>query len=161
MKPFSVSGHVAHPRVAAGWHLRRGRGLRVHRWDAAARLRVVEDVDYRLAIGIRELFITFWDRDGSQNLGHALIEKLTQPYKAITAHVWVLQVDQEFFTLPAEAKRQTTDALLCQGLKQGMLKLPFAHLPVLGVPGWWAANENADFYSDDTVFRKPRHAARQ
>ena len=29
-------------------------------------------------------------------------------------------------------------------------------LPVLGVPGWWAANEDAAFYSDASVFRAPR-----
>jgi hypothetical protein len=26
-------------------------------------------------------------------------------------------------------------------------------LPVLGVPGWWPENEDADFYDDPTVFR--------
>ncbi|MCX8517867.1 MAG: DUF3025 domain-containing protein, partial [Rhodoferax sp.] len=30
---------------------------------------------------------------------------------------------------------------------------PFAHLPVLGVPGWWLGNADADFYADRTVFR--------
>jgi len=30
---------------------------------------------------------------------------------------------------------------------------PFAHVPVLGVPGWWPANEVADFYRDASVFR--------
>lgn len=33
---------------------------------------------------------------------------------------------------------------------------PFAHLPVLGVPGWWAGNENPGFYADASVFRAPR-----
>ena len=30
---------------------------------------------------------------------------------------------------------------------------PFAHLPVLGVPGWCAANEDPAFYADVSVFR--------
>ena len=30
---------------------------------------------------------------------------------------------------------------------------PFAHLPVLGVPGWWPANEDPAFYDDAAVFR--------
>ncbi|MCX8520383.1 MAG: DUF3025 domain-containing protein, partial [Rhodoferax sp.] len=30
---------------------------------------------------------------------------------------------------------------------------PFAHLPVLGVPGWWPGNGDADFYADRAVFR--------
>jgi len=33
---------------------------------------------------------------------------------------------------------------------------PFAHLPVLGVPGWWAGNETPGFYDDASVFRAPR-----
>jgi hypothetical protein len=36
---------------------------------------------------------------------------------------------------------------------------PFAHLPVLGVPGWWAGNEDAAFYDDDGVFRPLRTGA--
>jgi hypothetical protein len=33
---------------------------------------------------------------------------------------------------------------------------PFAPLPVLGVPHWWAANEDPMFYADAQVFRAPR-----
>ena len=32
----------------------------------------------------------------------------------------------------------------------------FAHLPVLGVPGWWQANEDPVFYADASVFRLPK-----
>ena len=35
---------------------------------------------------------------------------------------------------------------------------PFAHLPVLGVPGWWPANTVAGFYDDASVFRLPRQS---
>ena len=37
---------------------------------------------------------------------------------------------------------------------------PFAPMPVLGVPGWWAPNEAAGFYDDAEVFRPPRAARR-
>jgi hypothetical protein len=30
---------------------------------------------------------------------------------------------------------------------------PFLPLPVLGIPGWWAPNENPGFYDDTQVFR--------
>ena len=33
---------------------------------------------------------------------------------------------------------------------------PFLPLPVLGVPGWWPGNGEADFYADDAVFRPAR-----
>jgi len=87
--------------------------------------------------------------------GHALIEKLVNPYKAITAHVWVLQVEPAFFNLAAEAKRLTIDALLCERLERAMLTLPAAHLPVLGVPGWWK-DQDETFYQDVKVFRPKR-----
>jgi hypothetical protein len=32
---------------------------------------------------------------------------------------------------------------------------PFTPLPVLGIPGWWAENENFSFYDDSLVFRQP------
>jgi hypothetical protein len=32
---------------------------------------------------------------------------------------------------------------------------PFLPLPVLGVPSWWLANEDAAFYDDPTGFRRP------
>ena len=32
----------------------------------------------------------------------------------------------------------------------------FAHLPVLGVPGWWPDNHVPTFYGDASVFRAPR-----
>ena len=71
--------------------------------------------------------------------GHALLEKLLAPRKAITAHVWVL---------PGLAEA------LPQALSTGWLA---AHrpspLPVLGVPGWWAANQAPEFYADASVFR--------
>ena len=35
---------------------------------------------------------------------------------------------------------------------------PFTPLPVLGVPGWWPANQDPAFYDDATVFRPPRSA---
>jgi hypothetical protein len=49
------------------------------------------------------------------------------------------------------------DAALCESLDaDSVAAKPFAHLPVLGVPGWWAANADPAFYADSTVFRAPR-----
>ena len=77
--------------------------------------------------------------------GHALIEKLVAPRKPITAHVWVIppDVDAQAFLLEA----LTPDRL---ATRQHLA------LPVLGVPGWWADNETADFYCDRAVFRALR-----
>lgn len=84
--------------------------------------------------------------------GHALTEKLVAPRKPMTAHVF--RVDASCRTLHA------IDAWVAQNLSAEYLATkPFAHLPVLGVPGWWAANEDPAFYADASVFRAPRKPA--
>jgi len=78
--------------------------------------------------------------------GHAALEKLVQPYKSITAHVLAAPASLE---TPEQA-----DAWLANWLDAGRLvPKPFVPLPLLGVPGWWAANEEAAFYDDLAVFR--------
>lgn len=84
--------------------------------------------------------------------GHALMEKLVKPYKAITAHVWVIPVSQSFFSLAENTKKTEVDQLIKQHLVDHMLLMPSTPLPVLGVPGWWPA-QDADFYADVKVFR--------
>ncbi len=91
------------------------------------------------------LFVTHraaWREAQLTLFGHALIDKLTRPRKAITAHVWVAPegVDAQAWLLDA----------LVPGCTARRAHLP---LPVLGVPGWWAENEDADFYRDVAVFR--------
>ena len=86
--------------------------------------------------------------------GHAALEKLVAPYKSITVHVWRAAPPFE----PA-GDLAALDAWLAADLAPGKLAAkPFAPLPVLGVPGWWAANEAPGFYADAQVFRPPRAA---
>jgi len=75
--------------------------------------------------------------------GHALLEKLMQPRKAITAHVWLTSgfIDSEL------ASSITPERLIAKS---------FLPLPLLGVPGWWSANAEPGFYDDPDVFRPPR-----
>lgn len=77
--------------------------------------------------------------------GHALLEKLMQPRKPITAHVWTVPLD---VADPAAwlAERLSPPSLATK---------PWLPLPVLGVPGWWNPNQFAGFYDDATVFRRP------
>jgi len=87
--------------------------------------------------------------------GHALMEKLVTPYKAITAHVWVVIVDQSFFAMPADDRCAWIDTTVASQLAKGVVTSDFTPLPVLGVPGWWDA-QGAEFYSDAAVFRPKR-----
>ena len=88
--------------------------------------------------------------------GHALMEKLVAPRKAITAHVRVVQADADYFTLGADAQRAWLDEHVAGILAaESLSTASFTPLPVLGVPGWWP-QQDAAFYADATVFRPKR-----
>ena len=88
--------------------------------------------------------------------GHALMEKLVAPRKAITAHVRVVFAQDDYFLLDAGARRAWIDATVAQVLRdEGLSTASFTPLPVLGVPGWWPQQDQA-FYLDTTVFRPKR-----
>ncbi len=101
----------------------------------------------RLFIALRPL----WAQARLTLFGHALLEKLVQPRKAITAHL---------YRVPQDLVPDALDAWLAQDLQAPRLAAkPFAPLPVLGVPGWWLPNEAPVFYADAQVFRPPRSQA--
>jgi hypothetical protein len=84
--------------------------------------------------------------------GHALIEKLLAPYKGLTAVVVCLPL--------ADGTVARIDEAAAQWVHGVALAPPLlAHLPVLGIPGWWAANEAPQFYADAAVFRLRRSGA--
>jgi len=84
--------------------------------------------------------------------GHALMEKLVKPYKAITAHGWPLAVNNNFFLLSPIEKRFWLDEAVAQQLSSGIDKSTFTPVPVLGIPHWWRG-QNREFYTDPVVFR--------
>jgi Protein of unknown function (DUF3025) len=92
----------------------------------------------------QSLFIThraLWRHHRFEVFGHALFEQLSvAPRKSLTAHV-----------LLADPLTLTAAQWACK---------PFLPLPVLGIPGWWPANEDPAFYEDKQVFRpEPLKAA--
>ena len=88
--------------------------------------------------------------------GHALLEKLVRPYKAITAHTMVISAPQHVFTLAEDARLAWIDRHVAADLaQQGAPVRRLTPLPVLGVPGW-ASVQDGDFYADTAVFRPKR-----
>lgn len=87
--------------------------------------------------------------------GHALMDKLTKPYKSITAHAWVVEVEPLFFHLPDDEQRNQLDLIVTEQLTQGLTTANFTPLPVAGVPGWWP-QQDENFYADAFVFRPKR-----
>ena len=95
-------------------------------------------------VSAREL----WQHSRVWLFGHAALEKLVQPYKSITVHLW--RVDDG-------VAPTALDAWLARDLTvEKLARKPFSPLPVLGVPGWWPANTHVGFYEDREVFRPLR-----
>jgi hypothetical protein len=93
-----------------------------------------------------------WDTVCVLAFGHALMDKLVAPYKAITAHALVVG-------LPADAPLAEVDAALASRFDGSFDTSALLPLPVLGVPGW-GANADPIYYDDATVFR-PAKAGRR
>ena len=88
--------------------------------------------------------------------GHALMEKLVTPRKAITAHTRVVFVGDDYFALTPDARRAWIDRdVATEVAAEGIAPSGFTPLQVLGVPGWWPG-QDPDFYGDTTVFRPRR-----
>jgi hypothetical protein len=86
--------------------------------------------------------------------GHALLEKLESPYKAVTAHAWPLRLSIDASI--AEIDRALSLALDADSLSTRAL----CPLPVMGFPGWCAANADPHFYDDPAVFRSGRRGGK-
>ncbi len=90
-----------------------------------------------------------WQQAQLLLFGHALLEKLQQPRKSMTAHVY--RIGCPVRSIP------DIDSWVAGDLRsEHLARKPFAHLPVLGVPAWWPGNASPDFYNDPAVFRPPR-----
>ncbi|MDB5936204.1 MAG: hypothetical protein JWQ01_3548 [Massilia sp.] len=88
--------------------------------------------------------------------GHALMEKLVAPRKAITAHTRVVTAGDDYFALPPAQQRAWIDEHVASTLASEPLNTAgFTPLPVLGLPGWWPQQDN-EFYADTSVFRPKR-----
>ncbi len=113
--------------------------LRQHRWQEAFLQR-------------RKAFGTHCE---VQLFGHALMEKLVNPYKGITAHAWPMVVGADFFLLPQVDRQLLIDEKIRSQLSVALGSADFMPLPVLGVPDW-LPGQDAAFYADTGVFRPKR-----
>lgn len=113
-----------------------------------------ELIDALAAHDWRRLFVAHrsaWHSDVRAIVfGHALMEKLTAPYRAVTAHALHVR-------LAADAPLAAVDAAVAAALDEGLAPGRLRPLPVLGIPGW-ADNDDATYYDDAAVFRPARGA---
>ncbi len=91
--------------------------------------------------------------------GHALLEKFLRPYKAVTAHALLLQIDESNSGPAGEIPLHCIDSWAARELQSGrLLNSPadLSPLPLMGIPGWWGAQDQDEaFYADRSVFRIP------
>ncbi len=114
----------------------------------------------------RELFVEHRKSFGRQFecvvFGHAVYEKGLSPYVGMTANCILIHVDATYFQLSWPQKWQQLDRLLYERLqhdpafRQPKALSPF---PLLGVPGWDAANEDEAYYLNQNYFRPGRRGA--
>jgi Protein of unknown function (DUF3025) len=90
--------------------------------------------------------------------GHAIYEKLLNPYLAITANshcLWVNEamLHQVDWGAYGEVDQYLADAIHTTIAQQQVGHINFYPLPVMGIPGWHADNHLPAFYDNEQVFR--------
>lgn len=109
----------------------------------------------------------FWERRAEVTagmrflpFGHALCEKALAPYRGMTGHALLLDVDAEVLALPEAEQLRCVDGLLAALITDPQTlqsTRQLAPVPVLGVPGWCAGNGQAEYYDDTRYFRTGRN----
>ena len=89
--------------------------------------------------------------------GHGLLDKARAPFIGLTAHALVLDAPPALLAQSAPAIAAALDRDLAQAIEGLSSPRGLAPLPVLGIPGWWPANEAPAFYDDARYFRPGRH----
>ncbi|OYY94727.1 MAG: hypothetical protein B7Y41_03910 [Hydrogenophilales bacterium 28-61-23] len=89
-----------------------------------------------------------WRQVKAYVVGHAILEKLLTPWPGITAKCL-------FVKMPADTAPDKLDSAIAERWRATASPVPaeLFPVPVLGLPGWWPANEKAEFYADTKVFR--------
>ena len=96
--------------------------------------------------------------------GHSIYEKALQPYKGITAKSVIFDVPRRELERPLPQQLATVDARLAKYFsdpKALAATEAYAPLPVLGIPGWTADNEDERYYDDTQHFRPGRKQAEE
>jgi hypothetical protein len=140
-------------------------------FDEGGVLVASSDPQLRELLRAREWKRLFWERRGDVEramrffvFGHAIYEKALAPYKGVTAKALIVDVAADFLSGPLERQLALMDARAAAYFADAQALVStktLPPLPVLGVPGWDAANASAGYYDDASQFRgMPEAAAR-
>lgn len=88
-------------------------------------------------------------------MGHAVLEKLLNPYTSITAKCLLIQASPSAMTA-TETTIDRTLAICLQTHRWLSQPRDLSALPIMGIPGWWTKTpQDSKFYADQDVFRPP------
>ncbi len=181
---FNVLAWIVFPKTKAALNARHHQALREERnlpGNNRGRVRdaltlldesgvIVASADPQLLQMIREFSwkSLFWDRRVAVSssmywlsLGHALCEKALAPYRGMTGHGLLLEVGCDFFRLNDRDRAVFLDRQVAERIADPhFMTSPdfFSPIPVLGIPGWHAANGSSEFYDDHGYFRPGRRS---
>ncbi|MCV2885610.1 DUF3025 domain-containing protein [Aestuariibacter sp. AA17] len=91
--------------------------------------------------------------------GHANLEMLLEPFIGLTGKWLAVEVSDAFFTLPFEKQLIHLDERLVSQIRdQDLFSMPrvLKPIPLLGIPEWWEANRDPQFYENRDYFRPRR-----
>ncbi len=94
--------------------------------------------------------------------GHGLCEAALSPFVGLTGKGVIVRVAEGYFGAAPAARLDALDGMLAAVAGDpGRLLTPreLAPVPLLGVPGWWPANESEAFYGNTAYFRPGRRSA--
>lgn len=94
--------------------------------------------------------------------GHATYEALLSPFRGLTAKAMLVDVEAAFLEQANESMVAAVDRKIAAILASGAYMKPrdFQPLPLLGIPGVTAENENPAYYDDTWQFRPGRNKDR-
>lgn len=111
----------------------------------------------------------FWKRrEGLQQrmelffVGHSLLEKSLHPYIGMTGHAILIQVQDEFWSVPVQKRLAFIDEEAAKRLKGEEFRTSqdMAPFPILGFPGFCFEAEHESFYQNEQYFRSRRRKAK-
>jgi hypothetical protein len=101
-----------------------------------------------------------WGRDiHAHIIGHANYELLLSPFLGLTGKWLAVEVEADFAHLSLAKKSDKIDCLLVEKITEEdtfSQARPLLPIPLLGIPGWWDANVDENFYRNTDYFRPKR-----
>jgi hypothetical protein len=120
---------------------------------------IVDDASLTTLLAQRQWRALFWEQRAAVLghmqfvvVGHALLEKMLQPYPALTGKCLLLESPEPILNTVHLNQIQIQATLALDSLNTPHLLVP---LPLLGIPGWDESNAHPAYYDNATIFRHP------